>query len=122
MARRARRGGNPAGRQGGSVPLPPKQAGVKPAPTVGRKRHKHAGHSKAQCLKIFRRLSLYLDGELPDNACEEIRKHLHGCDNCEVFLASFKRTVTLCRKYLAKPLSPTSKCAIRAAVLKAVCR
>ena len=84
--------------------------------------HRHAGHSKAQCLKIFRRLSLYLDGELPDNACEEIRKHLHGCDNCEVVLASFKRTVTLCRKSPAKTLSPTAKGAIRAAVLKAVCR
>jgi len=84
--------------------------------------HRHAGHSKAHCLKIFRRLSLYLDGELPDNACEEIRKHLHGCDNCEVFLASFKRTVTLCRKHLAKPLSPTAKGAIRAAVLQAAGR
>jgi anti-sigma factor RsiW len=85
-------------------------------------RHRHAGHSKAHCLKIFRRLSLYLDSELPDNACEEIRKHLKGCDNCEVFLASFKRTVTLCRKYPTKPLSPTAKGAIRAAVLKAAGR
>jgi anti-sigma factor RsiW len=90
--------------------------------TAGRARrtHRHVGHSKAHCLKIFRRLSLYLDGELPDNACEEIRKHLHGCDNSEVFLASFKRTVTLCRKYPSKPLSPAAKEAIRAAVLKAV--
>ncbi len=84
--------------------------------------HRHAGHSKAHCVKIFRRLSLYLDRELPDNACEEIRKHLHGCDNCEVFLASFKRTVILCRQYPAKPLSPTAKDAIRAAVLKAAGR
>ena len=84
--------------------------------------HRHAGHSKAHCLKIFRRLSLYLDGELPDNACEEIRKHLHGCDNCEVFLASFKRTVILCRKYPAAALPPATKSAIRAAVLQAAGR
>lgn len=84
--------------------------------------HRHAGHSKAHCLKIFRRLSLYLDGELPDNACEEIRKHLRGCDNCEVFLASFKRTVILCRKYPAKPLSRGAKGAIRAAILHAAGR
>jgi len=84
--------------------------------------HRHAGHSKAHCLKIFRRLSLYLDGDLPDNACEEIRKHLRGCDNCEVFLASFKRTVILCRKYQAKPLPPATKNAIRAAVLQAAGR
>jgi len=90
--------------------------------TAGRARHahRHVSHSKAHCLKIFRRLSLYLDGELPDNACEEIRKHLHGCDNCEVFLASFKRTVTLCRKYPSKPLSLAAKEAIRSAVLQAV--
>jgi anti-sigma factor RsiW len=85
-------------------------------------RHRHAGHSKARCLKIFRRLSLYLDGELPDNACEEIRKHLRGCNNCEVFLASFKRAVTLCRKYPASPLSPAAKSALRAAILKAAGR
>ena len=84
--------------------------------------HRHAGHSKARCLKIFRRLSLYLDGELPDNVCGEIRKHLHGCDDCEVFLASFKRTVALCRKYPAKPLSRGSKDAILSAVLKAAGR
>jgi anti-sigma factor RsiW len=82
-------------------------------------RHRHAGHSKAQCLKIFRRLSLYLDGELSDNTCEEIRKHLPGCDNCEMFLASFKRTVNLCRKYPAKPMLPSTKGDIRAAILKA---
>lgn len=82
-------------------------------------RHRHAGHNKAQCLKIFRRLSLYLDSELPDNACEEIRKHLQGCDNCEMFLASFKRTVNLCRKYPATPMLPSAKGAIRAAILKA---
>lgn len=77
------------------------------------------GHGKAHCLKIFRRLSLYLDGELPDNVCEEIRKHLGGCENCEVFLASFKRTVMLCRKYPAKPMSSRAKDAVHAAILKA---
>jgi anti-sigma factor RsiW len=82
-------------------------------------RHRHAGHGKARCLKIFRRLSLYLDGELPDNACEEIRKHLQGCDNCEMFLASFKRTVNLCRKYPMTPMTPSAKADIRAAILKA---
>ena len=81
--------------------------------------HRHVGHSKAQCLKIFRRLSLYLDGELPDNACDEIRKHLHGCENCEIFLASFRRSVTLCQKFPAALLTPASKMAIRAAILKA---
>lgn len=81
-------------------------------------RHRHVGHSKAQCLKIFRRLSLYLDGELPDNACTEIRKHLRGCGNCEVFLASFKRTVTLCRTYPAPRLPLSTKAALRAAILK----
>jgi anti-sigma factor RsiW len=92
---------------------PARKNAVRPSHT-----YRHAGHSKAQCLKIFRRLSLYLDGELPDNACEEIRNHLHGCDNCEVFLASFKRTVTLCRAYPAPPLPLATKAALRAAILK----
>lgn len=97
------------------MPRPTRRKAVRASHT-----HRHAGHSKAQCLKIFRRLSLYLDGELPGNVCEEIRKHLHGCDNCEVFLASFKRTVTLCRTYPAKPLSRSAEDAIRSAVLRAV--
>jgi hypothetical protein len=36
-----------------------------------------------------------------------------------MFLASFKRTVNLCRKYPAKPMLPSAKGAIRAAILKA---
>ncbi|MEP6600618.1 MAG: zf-HC2 domain-containing protein [Nitrospirota bacterium] len=81
--------------------------------------HSHLGRGKAQCLKIFRRLSAYLDGELPANLCEELRRHLTGCDNCEAFLASFKRSIELGRRYPVRPLVSASKSAIREAIRRA---
>jgi anti-sigma factor RsiW len=84
--------------------------------------HRHAGHGKAQCLKIFRRLSGYLDGELPGNICREIRKHLGDCKRCEVFLQSLRQTIALCRKYRARPLPPAARARLKSAILRAVGR
>ena len=67
--------------------------------------HRHRGHSKADCLKILRGLSAYLDDELAGDVCREIRKHLGACPNCEGFLDSLRQTVTLCR-HVEPPPSP----------------
>jgi hypothetical protein len=84
--------------------------------------HKHRGHSKANCLKILRGLSAYLDEELAGNVCREIRKHLGACPNCEVFLASLRQTITLCRHVEPPPLSPAAKIRLRGQILKAAGR
>jgi anti-sigma factor RsiW len=94
---------------------------TKRAKPAGR-RHAHPGHSKAQCLKVFSRLSAYLDGDLPGNICQEIKRHLSRCAKCEVFMKSLRLTVALCRKYRARPLPPAARTRLKRAILRAVGR
>ena len=84
--------------------------------------HRHHGHSKASCLKVLRRLSAYLDRELGDDLCKEIRRHLGICPPCEVFLKSLRQTIDLCRQAEAAPLSPAQKARLRSQLLKAASR
>lgn len=81
-------------------------------------KQRHLGHSKARCLKILRHLSAYLDNELSPEVCNEIRKHLGACPNCEEFINSLRQTVSLCQHTTYRPLSPTLKARIRAQVLR----
>jgi len=77
------------------------------------------GHSKAQCLQILRRLSAYVDDELTDSLCGEIRKHLGACPNCEEFVESLRQTVGLCRHNHVRSLSAHDKSRLRLSILKA---
>ncbi|MGH7253307.1 MAG: anti-sigma factor family protein [Nitrospiraceae bacterium] len=82
--------------------------------------HSHHGHSKAQCLKVLRRLSAYLDDELSVSICKEIRKHLGACPNCEIFITSLRQTISLCRCADVPSLSPAAKARLRREILKAI--
>lgn len=82
-------------------------------PAAGRHRH-----SKTHCLKILRRLSEYLDDELPGNLCREIRKHLGACPRCEIFIGSLKQTINLCRHSPTRPLSAAARNALRRRILR----
>lgn len=84
--------------------------------------HPHHGHSKAQCIKVLRRLSAYLDDELSVGICKEIRKHLGACPNCEVFISSLRQAVRLCRHTAPAPLSPAFKARLRIQILRAAGR
>ena len=52
-------------------------------------------HDSRQCKQIFARLSEYLDGELPDDLCEQNDGHMEDCPPCQAFLKSLERTVRL---------------------------
>ena len=82
-------------------------------------RHRHHRHNRAHCLTVLRRLSAYLDDELPGGLCREIRKHMGACPNCEVFLASLRETIRLCRHVAPTPLSRAAKARLRSQILKA---
>ena len=56
--------------------------------------HSHDGMSM-NCRELFERLSEYVDGELSQELCEEIRKHLDGCDPCVNFAKTLKTTADL---------------------------
>jgi len=74
-------------------------------------------HGKGHCVDLLRQLSAYIDDELPSDICREIRQHLGACPNCEVFIASLKHTVTLCRHRPAPQLTSTDRVNMRRAIL-----
>ncbi|HSN04205.1 MAG TPA: zf-HC2 domain-containing protein [Nitrospira sp.] len=76
-------------------------------------------HGKGRCVAVLRKLSAYIDDELPGTLCAELRKHLGGCPNCEEFVASLRQTVTLCRHQPTPSLSATERARMRDQILKA---
>ena len=49
-----------------------------------------------RCKDIFADLSNYLDDELDDSMCEELEKHMQGCEPCIAFLTSLEKTIEQC--------------------------
>jgi anti-sigma factor RsiW len=80
--------------------------------------HRHA-HGQGHCMDLLRKLSAYIDDELPADICREIRRHLGACPNCEVFIASLQHTVTLCRHRPAPQLTLVDRVNMRRAILEA---
>ncbi len=52
----------------------------------------------ARCKAMFAELSNYLDEQLDDSMCEELEKHLGGCNPCQAFLAGLEATIEECRR------------------------
>lgn len=52
-----------------------------------------------RCHQIFAALSDYLDETLDPGMCDELEKHLSGCQPCEAFLSDLEKTVERCRAY-----------------------
>ena len=50
---------------------------------------------KLSCREIFENLSAYIDAELDPSLCEEIERHMEGCNPCVAFLNTLKKTVVL---------------------------
>jgi RNA polymerase sigma-70 factor, ECF subfamily len=65
----------------------------------------------ARCKAMFAELSNYLDEELDDSLCEELERHLDGCEPCKAFLSSLAATIEQCRT--APTECPSSKKAVR---------
>ena len=51
-----------------------------------------------RCKAMFAELSNYLEERLDDSLCEELEKHLDGCDPCKAFLSSLQFTIENCRR------------------------
>jgi anti-sigma factor RsiW len=58
------------------------------------------------CRELFERLSEYVDGELSQEICEEIQRHMEGCDPCVAFAKTLKKTADLCRRLPSQPIPP----------------
>lgn len=87
-------------------------------PPASTTRHQH-DHGKSKCLNILRQLSAYIDDELTGDICQEIRRHLGACPNCEIFVSSLRQTVSLCRHRPAPSLSSVDRSVMREKILRA---
>ncbi len=58
------------------------------------------------CRGLKDQLSAYLDGELESALCDEIERHLRGCENCRVVVDTLNKTITLYRNYGQEEVPP----------------
>jgi anti-sigma factor (TIGR02949 family) len=63
-------------------------------------------HVHLNCESLLGSLSEYIDGGLSPELCQEIEKHLAGCENCRVVLNTTKRTIDLVQAPAEKPDLP----------------
>jgi anti-sigma factor (TIGR02949 family) len=63
-------------------------------------------HVHSNCESLLGSLSEYIDGELSSELCQELEKHLAGCDNCRVVLNTTLRTIDLVHAPVEKPDLP----------------
>jgi len=50
-----------------------------------------------RCKEMFAELSNYLDDTLDDSLCNELEKHMRGCEPCQVFLSTLESSIQQCR-------------------------
>lgn len=70
-----------------------------------------------RCKEMFADLSSYLDDELDDSLCEELEKHMDGCEPCKAFLTSLERSIELCRTAPNETLDPRVAARLRQELL-----
>jgi RNA polymerase sigma-70 factor (ECF subfamily) len=70
-----------------------------------------------RCKEMFAELSDYLDDQLDDSLCEDLEKHLGGCEPCQAFLTSLETTVVQLRKMPKESVDRKKRTALRAQLL-----
>ncbi len=71
----------------------------------------------ASCKAMFAELSNYLDEELDDSMCEELERHIKGCEPCKAFVASLEATIEQVRQIPAQSPDPAKAAALRKEIL-----
>jgi anti-sigma factor RsiW len=61
-------------------------------------------HHREDCLRLFTRLSEYIDNELDEINCDDIERHMDTCVPCQVCLQTLKRTIEICRQTRPRPV------------------
>jgi RNA polymerase sigma-70 factor (ECF subfamily) len=68
--------------------------------------HLSAQPRQRRCKEMLAELSNYLDDELDDSLCEELEKHMDGCEPCKTFLSSLEKSIEQCRTAPNEPPDP----------------
>ncbi len=58
------------------------------------------------CRYLLDSLSEYVDGDLGQDLCSEIERHLQGCENCRIVVDSLRKTVYLYHATTQPPTVP----------------
>lgn len=74
----------------------------------------HDSHPHQDCLKMFEKLSEYIDKEVDEMTCREIERHAKSCIRCEVCLEMLKRAVELCRRVESHPVPESLSARLKA--------
>jgi anti-sigma factor (TIGR02949 family) len=53
--------------------------------------HKH----ETSCQHLLATIGEYVDGELSEQLCQELERHIAGCENCRVVVDTLNKTVYL---------------------------
>ena len=72
------------------------------AKKVRPQRHTVERNRPARCKAMFAELSDYLDKQLDDSLCEELERHMNGCEPCQAFVATLEATIERCRNLAAE--------------------
>lgn len=86
-----------------------------PAPAIARSESRQT--SPVRCKAMFAELSNYLDEELDDSMCEELERHIHGCEPCKAFLASLEATIEQVRHLPGESPDRAKAAALRKEIL-----
>ena len=80
--------------------------------------HEHS-HRDPACMEVFARLSEFIDGELPEMDCTEMKAHIADCPPCIDFLNSLKKCQAVSRDFHSTekcpPVPPELEQKLRAA-------
>ena len=61
---------------------------------------------RKECRYLLESLSDYVDGCLDDTLCQEIERHMEGCENCRIVVDTLRKTITLYHATTASPEVP----------------
>ncbi len=61
------------------------------------------------CSDTLGTLSAYLDGELDEQLCAEINRHMAECGNCRIMVDTLRRTIVLYRDHGHEDVPPDTK-------------
>lgn len=63
-------------------------------------------HAHKNCKDLLGSLSSYIDGDLNPELCQELEKHLEGCEDCRIVLNTTRRTIDLVHAPIERPDLP----------------
>ncbi len=58
------------------------------------------------CRHLLGSLSDYVDGELAEDLCAEIKRHMSTCENCRVVVDTLQKTIYLVHETASHPDMP----------------